>query len=54
MAAGLPGKGATSLDAPSCAVTVASGDVMKEVFCSSRAVAAASCLPRFFGSAGHA
>jgi hypothetical protein len=35
MAAGLPSKGATSLDARFCAVIIALGDVMQEIFSSS-------------------
>jgi len=32
MVAGLPGKGATSLDAPLCAVTAVLGDAAVEIF----------------------
>jgi hypothetical protein len=52
MAAGLPGKGATSLDAPFRTVTIASGDVMEEI-CFNKLIAAGFRLPVFFCGSGH-
>jgi hypothetical protein len=53
MVAGLPSKGATSLDAPLCAVTIALGDVMKETLFFNKSIAARCCLLAFFCGAGH-
>jgi hypothetical protein len=53
MVAGLPGKGATSPDAPFCAVTVALGDVMEEIFFFNQFIVAGCCLPVFFCGAGY-
>jgi len=40
MVAGLPGKGAISLDAPLCAVTIAWGDVMTKILLANNFIAA--------------
>jgi hypothetical protein len=44
MVAGLPGEGATSLDAPCCAVTIARGDVVENSFLFNKSISAIWCL----------
>lgn len=44
MVAGLPGEGTTSLDAPSCAVTIALGDVVEKFFRFNKLISAICCL----------